>query len=337
MRTLDKTGKGIVLITDKEQRLIGTVTDGDIRRAILDGIDLNEPIIILLKGKTDSDHRRPITARVGTKNSKLLALLKKEVLRQVPLLDEEEHVVDLVTINDLVPAKDLLIQAVVMAGGLGSRLRPLTKDLPKPMLPLGGRPAMELLLEQLNMAGIRRVSLATYYKSKKIREYFGDGKQFDIEIDYLNEEQPLGTAGALGLLERPKEPLLLINGDILTKMDFRALLTFHQKMKADVTVAVRQYDVKVPYGVLECNGSNVCSVREKPELKFFVNAGIYLIDPFIHNYIPKGKALDMTELIELVISNGHSVVSFPVVEYWLDIGKHEDYKQAQEDVENGRF
>lgn len=334
---IDRGVRGIALVVDQEQRLLGTITDGDVRRAILAGINLQTPISELLTRKVNSIYPKPTTAPVGTKPDALLQLMQERSIRQVPLLDEEGRVVTLVALEDLLPKQVLPLQAVVMAGGFGTRLRPLTEEIPKPMLPVGERPLMELLMEQFYQAGIRRVNVTTHYLSEKIIEHFGDGKKFGLEIKYVTEDRPLGTAGALSLMEEPNEPLLVINGDILTRLDFRAMLSFHRKHHADLTVAVRQYDFQVPYGVMECEGSYVRQIREKPRLNFLVNAGIYLLEPSLSAYIPNGQRFDMTDLIERLLDEGRSVVSFPIVEYWLDIGQHADYEQAQEDVKSGRF
>jgi len=224
-----------------------------------------------------------------------------------------------------------------MAGGLGTRLRPLTEDLPKPMLLVGGKPLIERVIEQLWLAGIRRVNLTTHYKPEKIIEHFGDGSTFGIELNYVNEEHPLGTGGALGLMPMPSQPLLVINGDILTQVNFRAMHAFHQEQKADLTVAVRRYEIQVPYGVIECEGARVRRLQEKPQVGFLVNAGIYLLEPSVYQFIPQNTSFNMTDLIQWLLDAGRTVVSFPVHEYWLDIGQPADYAQAQSDVANGRF
>jgi NDP-sugar pyrophosphorylase family protein len=224
-----------------------------------------------------------------------------------------------------------------MAGGFGTRLLPLTEDLPKPMLPLGDQPLLELTIRKLQQANIRYVNITTYYLPEKISDYFGDGKEFGVEINYVNEDEPLGTAGALGLLAIPDEPLLVINGDIITQVDFRSMLSFHRTHQADLTVGVRQYEVQVPYGVMECEGVHVKQVREKPTYHYLVNAGIYLLEPTVYRYINRGERFDMPDLIRHLIEEGRTVVSFPIVEYWLDVGQHKDYEQAQLDMEEGRI
>jgi dTDP-glucose pyrophosphorylase/CBS domain-containing protein len=325
---IDRNETGIVLITDEDGKLLGTVTDGDVRRAILAGRSLSTPVKELLTHK-DSFYIEPVTAPIGTERSVLLQLMQERVVRQVPLLDSQGRVAALVTLDELLPDQVPSLQAVIMAGGFGTRLHPLTENVPKPMLPIGERPLMELIIEQLQHAGIRRVNIATHYLSEKIVDHFGNGQIFGVDLTYVNEDPPLGTAGALGLMVAPNEPLLVINRDILTRVDFRALLSFHREHRADLTIAVRQYDVQVPYGVIECDGARVNRVNEKPLVKFLVNAGIYLLEPSVHTYIPKGRHFNMTDLIQCLIAEGRPVVSFPIVEYWLDVGQHADYEQAQ--------
>jgi len=334
---IDRGGCGMALVVDAERRLIGTVTDGDVRRALLAAIDLGTPVSALLARKVDSQYPKPVTARVGAGREELLALMRQHVLRQIPILDDDGRVVDLVLLNDLVTTDELPLQAVIMAGGLGTRLRPLTEDLPKPMLLVGGKPLIERVIEQLWLAGIRRVNLTTHYKPEKIIEHFGDGSTFGIELNYVNEEHPLGTGGALGLMPMPSQPLLVINGDILTQVNFRAMHAFHQEQKADLTVAVRRYEIQVPYGVIECEGARVRRLQEKPQVGFLVNAGIYLLEPSVYQFIPQNTSFNMTDLIQWLLDAGRTVVSFPVHEYWLDIGQPADYAQAQSDVANGRF
>lgn len=333
---LDRTGKGIVLVTDADGRLVGTITDGDIRRGILAGLTLEHTTGVLLATKAAATPPRPVTAPAGTRPDALLRLMQKHSVRQIPLI-KDDRVAGLVTIDDLLPGVLPTAQAVIMAGGFGTRLRPFTDDTPKPMLPVGDKPLMERTVRQLQAAGIRRVSVSTHYLPEKIVNHFGDGRDFGVEFTYLREEQPLGTAGALGLMEAPTERCLVINGDILTRVDFRAMLVYHAEHAAALTVGVRTYEMKVPYGVIEADGPLVRRVVEKPSLRFFVNAGIYVLEPSAHRLIPTGRRFDMTDLIDKLIAEGHSVVSFPIVEYWLDIGQQPDYEQAQQDVRTGRY
>ncbi len=337
IKCIDYGSCGIALVVDGEQHLVGTITDGDVRRAMLAVIDLETPVSVLLARKVDSQYPKPVTARVGIRREDLLALMHEHVLRQIPILDDAGRVVDLAMLDDLMPFDELPLDAVIMAGGFGTRLRPLTDDLPKPMLDVGGKPLMERVIEQLRQVGIRRVNLTTHYKPEKIAEHFGDGSAFGIELNYVNEEHPLGTGGALGLLSTPTQPLLVINGDILTQVDFRAMFEFHQEQKADLTVAVRRFEMQVPYGVIECEGAHVKKLQEKPQVGFMVNAGIYLLEPAVYQFIPPNASFNMTDLIQWLLDAGRTVISFPIREYWLDIGQHADYAQAQDDWKNGRL
>jgi dTDP-glucose pyrophosphorylase/CBS domain-containing protein len=328
---------GIALVVDQELHLLGTITDGDVRRAILAGSDLELPISILLANKIGTRYPKPVTAQLGAKHKALFELLHQNGLRQIPVLDHNGRVVDLVMLDDLIPTQDIPLQALIMAGGFGTRLRPLTENLPKPMLPVDGKPLMELVIEQLRQVGIRRINVATHFKPEKISDYFGDGSSFGVELNYVNEDKPLGTGGALGLIDTPTEPMLIINGDILTQIDFRAMLVYHQEHRAIMTVAVKQYDIIVPYGVIECEGPRVCALKEKPQMHFLVNAGIYLIEPKVFELIPNGVHFNMTDLIQRLLDSNHSVVGFPVIEYWLDIGQHADYEKGMDDMQSGRF
>jgi NDP-sugar pyrophosphorylase family protein len=252
-------------------------------------------------------------------------------------VDRQGRVVKLLLRDNWLEAEHLPLSAVIMAGGFGSRLRPLTKNLPKPLLPIGERPIMELMIERLRDAGIKRFYVTTHYLPEKIIEHFGDGRSFGIEITYVSEKIPLGTAGALGLIEKPNQPLLVINGDILTTLDFQAMWFFHRTHQAALTVAVRQYEYQVPYGVMESKGPYLYQLSEKPRLNFLVNAGIYLLEPIVRRYIPTEGCFDMTDLMQSLLDNGHSIVNFPIIEYWLDIGQHADYQQAQKDFQDGQF
>ncbi len=336
MAQMDRAGYGIVLVVDEYQRLLGTVTDGDIRRAILANVDVTQPVSVLLARKVGTRFATPITASPGCDRTTYLNLLKQHRLLHLPLVDDEQHVTGLVTMDSLVPDQALSLQAVVMAGGKGTRLRPLTEEIPKPMLRVGDRPVLEIIINQLREAGVRQVTVTTHHQSGKIANHFGDGKEFGIELSYLEEDQQLGTAGGLSLMEPPTETTLVINGDILTQVDFRAMLVYHRAQQADLTVAVRQYEVKVPYGVVECEGMAVRRVNEKPTYGFFVNAGIYLLEPSVYPLIPRGEPFDMTDLIRRLIAERRPVVSFPIREYWLDIGDHAEYEQAERDVQTGK-
>jgi len=339
MVCIDRSGKGVALVVDGEQRLVDLITDGDLRRAILSGIDLGAGVEQVLAHKRLAAQQEqparpyPVTAGVGTSRDELLHLMQQYGLRHIPLLDDAGRPVEVVFLSDLAAPREGPTQAVVMAGGLGVRLRPLTDKLPKPMLQVSGQPLLERIIEQLRRAGIRRVSVATYYMKDLIAKHFGSGEDFGLSISYLEEDEPFGTAGALGLLAPWGEPLLVINGDILTRLDFEAMLDFHREHDAVMTVGVRQYDLNVPYGVVETDENKVVRVVEKPQYRYFINAGIYLLSPEVRRHIPTGQRDEMPDLINRLVGEGLRVVSFPIFEYWLDIGRVEDYERGQRDAE----
>jgi dTDP-glucose pyrophosphorylase/CBS domain-containing protein len=324
---LDNGGIGVLAVCCDSRKLLGVLTDGDFRRAILQRCPLDRPC-----GEIAS--KDPLVAPDGVTPQGALQLMdagRPFLVNQLPVLDGEGRLVDLWLRRDLVVSEPEM-QAVIMAGGFGTRLLPLTKNMPKPMLQVGDRPVMQHLIEQMRGAGIEDVNVTTHYMPEKINDYFGDGERFGVRLKYVDESQPLGTAGAIGLLKRPEKPTLVVNGDILTRVDFRAMLTFHLEHRAALTVGVRQYDIEVPYGVLECDGSRVRKISEKPSYTVFVNAGIYILEPQAYDRIPAGQRFDMTDLIDALLRAQLEVVSFPIIEYWLDIGQPADYEQAQVEI-----
>lgn len=330
---LDRSGLGVLVICDEHAMLRGVITDGDIRRGIMRNIPLNEPCLRIAA-------TNPLTAKDGISPLEALHLMdhgKPFFVNQLPILDNEGRMVDLMLRDDIQSINGPGVRAVVMAGGFGTRLRPLTEDTPKPMLPMGDRPMMEHIIGQLREVGISHVKVTTHYLPEKIRSHFGSGADFGVAIDYVEEDSPLGTAGSLSLVEPCDEPLLVINGDILTKVDFRSLASFHREHRADMTVGVRRYELKIPYGVLDCDDILVTAIREKPTIRLFVNAGIYLLEPHVHARIPKDKRYDMTDLIGSLVAEGKRVVSFPIIEYWMDIGQISDYEKAQTDLQSGEM
>jgi dTDP-glucose pyrophosphorylase len=336
MVCIDQACSGLALVVDEQERLLFTVTDGDLRRAILHGLSLETTLASWADEVAEQGNRRPTTAKAGTPAAELLRLMDAEVIQHVPILDASGRVVDVARRADFV-AEPLDLKALVMAGGEGRRLQPLTGATPKPMLPVGDRPLMEHTVSQLRDAGITHVSIATHYKAERIVEHFGNGAKFGVQIDYLNEESPMGTAGALTLAEPWESTLLVMNGDIVTRLNYRQMLHFHRDAGAVMTVAVRQYDVKVPYGVIETEGIEIRRLKEKPELQFFVNAGVYLLEPGVRAHLEPGQRLDMTSLIDRLLAAGQRVVSFPVSEYWIDVGQHDQYEQVQTDIKQGRL
>jgi len=325
---LDKAGTGALVLCAADLKLFGLLTDGDIRRAILRGVSLTTPC-----GNIAS--LEPLTINRSVCATEALELMIKNDINHLPLVDAAGRVIGLLLRRNLAHVKGSDISAVIMAGGYGKRLLPLTERLPKPMLPVGNRPLLELTIQQLRRSGIRDISLTTHYLPESIVQYFGDGSAFGVRLSYLKEDYPLGTAGGIKLTKPTDKPFLVINGDIITGVPFQEMLNFHRKHHASLTVGVRKYDVEVPFGVVELNEFHVNQIREKPSFNFFINAGAYLLEPEVRDFIPLGRRFDMTELIERVIEAGKVVVSFPIMEYWLDIGHHNDYAKAQEDIRNG--
>jgi dTDP-glucose pyrophosphorylase/CBS domain-containing protein len=334
---IDRNVRGIALVADEHGRLLATVTDGDIRRAILAGISLDSLVSNLIEAKYKISPTLAISVPEGTPDIELLQLMRSRSVRQIPVVDATGRVVHLATLEDMIPDATAGVSAMIMAGGAGQRLRPLTLETPKPMLPVGDRPILELILERLRFSGIRSMRIATHYKPEKIKGYFGDGSRLGLDIQYVDEQLPLGTAGALSRLEDWTEPLLVLNGDVLTRLNFKEMLRFHHECGAYLTMAVRGYETQVPYGVVECEGIHVRKIVEKPKLNYFINAGVYLLNPEVKQCIPDCQRFDMTDLISNLIKGNKPVASFPVHEYWLDIGQPADYARAQGDASQGMW
>lgn len=333
MACIDRNTKGVVLVVDDRRALVGTITDGDIRRALLAGVDFARPVSLLLEHKAAGGSGTPITAAPESTDAERLEIMSRHEVRHLPIVDGSGVVVHLTVLSDLVKEWHLPVRALVMAGGYGTRLGPLTAERPKSMLPIGDRPLLEHIVRQLKQAGIRRVNLATHYRAEVIERHFRDGKDFDVDIEYVNEDRPLGTAGALSLMAGSEQPLLVINGDIVTRVDFPAMVDFHRANRADMTVGVRAYDVQIPFGVVETDGVRVTSVSEKPMLRQFINAGIYLLNGDVCKLVPAGEPYFMVDLIARLLAENRRVISFPIREYWMDIGRPADYERAQIDLD----
>jgi dTDP-glucose pyrophosphorylase len=332
MQRINETAQGISLVLDSDGRLVDTVTDGDLRRAVLAGTDLHRPI-----SELRSEPHRPFTLPASTPRAELARMLREIKLRHIPLVDDSGQVVDMVQLGDLLnQSTGLGVSAVVMAGGYGARLRPLTNETPKPMLLLGDKPLVEHTIDSLRRYGVQQVYMATHYKAEAFSDYFGDGRAFGVQIDYIHEEKPLGTAGVLASLPKGDDPLLVINGDIVTDVSYEAMLRFHEESAAEMTVGVRQYEFSVPYGVMDMEGTNILGLKEKPTHHFFVNAGIYLLERSAAQHVPQGCSFDMPQLIESLVSLNRKVIGFPISEYWLDIGRMSDYEKARSDAQAGR-
>jgi dTDP-glucose pyrophosphorylase len=329
IRAIDTTPYRIALVVDAEGRLVGTVTDGDVRRGILRGFGPEHVVNTVMNGK-------PHVARPRSNRESLLRTLREILIRQLPVLDDAGRVIGLETIESLEHAAALRsVSAVIMAGGLGTRLRPLTDEVPKPMLTVGDRPLLQTIVENLIAQEIRRIYIAVNYKASVVTEHFGDGSQFGAEIRYLHESEKLGTAGALGLItDELDSPLLVMNGDLLTTLDLRSLLDYHGEHAAAATMCVREYDFQVPFGVVQLNRHKVASIDEKPVQRLFVNAGIYLLNPdLLRRFVP-GEPIDMPSFLERMMADGLEVAAFPIREFWLDIGRIDDLRQANHALES---
>lgn len=324
---LDKSALQVAMVVDEEGRLLGMVTDGDVRRAILRNTSLDAPVREVMF--TDFTAASP-----GQSRQDLIRVMQEKHIRHVPVLDEAGRVKDLKMLLDMVGRgrRDNLV--VLMAGGLGTRLAPLTEECPKPLLKVGGRPILEIILQGFKDYGFHRFLLSVNYKSEMVEEHFGDGSRFGVDIGYLRETERMGTAGCLGLLpERPDRTFLVMNGDLLTRINFDHLIEFHAENKAAATMGIREYNVQVPFGVVEVDGSRLRALTEKPTQTYFVNAGVYALEPAVLDLMEPDRPLDMPELFQRAMDKGMTTGAFPIHEYWLDIGRIGDYDQANGDYQ----
>lgn len=325
IKVIDAGAIGAVLVVDHNYRLVGTITDGDVRRALLQQVDFNKAV-------TEIMNKKPKAVRTGVSPEKILKTMQKNSLHHIPVVNKQSVVMGLTIMDELIATKQHDNWVVIMAGGLGKRLRPLTEDCPKPLLKIESKPVLQIILEQLIEYGFHRFVFSLNYRGQMIRDYFKDGKQLGVTIKYIEEEQALGTAGPLGLFDQSlDQPLIVMNGDIITRLNFNHLLEFHSNQDTKATVCVREYQQTIPYGVVEINKDQLLALEEKPINNYFVNAGIYVLEPEILKYIPENQAYDMTDLIKNLIQTKHKTAVFPIREYWTDIGRIEDYKQAHRD------
>ncbi len=312
----------IALVVDKNQKLLGTLADGDVRRAFLKGAGLDDLIESIY-------FRTPMTCGVNDSNEKILQTAIAYKLYQIPVVDGEGRVVGIAEVDELLQPSHRTNKVVLMVGGLGTRLSPLTDTTPKSMLHVGNKPILETIIENFSKYGYTDIILSVSYKSHIIEEYFGDGEKFGVKIDYVHETKRMGTAGALSLMRKNlTEPFFVMNGDLLTNINFEHMYDYHLSHDAIATMAVREYDFQVPYGVVTVQDGRIVSIEEKPTHKFFVSAGIYMLSPQILDAIPDDEFFDMPTLFEKLIADRHNAVSFPIREYWLDIGRMSDYEKA---------
>jgi len=326
IRVIDKSALGIALVVDENRRLKGTITDGDIRRAILRNLSLTTPAAAIM-------NLHPTVARMNDHREALVAQMREKGIKHLPVVDADGVVMHMEILSELLQLKKRENWVVLMAGGLGKRLHPLTDDCPKPLLKVGNKPILETILLNLKEDGFSKFFISVNYKAEMIEDYFGDGSKWGVEIQYLREKERLGTAGALSLLpEIPTQPLLIMNGDLLTKINFGQLLDFHTEHQACATMCVREYSFEVPYGVVELDKQRLTGIVEKPVQHFFVNAGVYVLEPKALKFIPKNVYFDMPTLFEVCIREQYETAAFPIREYWLDIGRMGDFERA-----NGEF
>jgi dTDP-glucose pyrophosphorylase len=327
IETIERSQAKVALVVDEAQRLIGTVTDGDIRRGLLRGIELAAPATQIM-------NPHPRVARIDDDPAQILDMMRRNICRQVPIVDGEGKVVALKTLEEVLAVPTRPNWVLLMAGGRGQRLRPLTDECPKPMLLIGGRPILQIILESMARDGFQHFYISLNYKRDMVREYFGNGSRWNVEIEYVEEDEdrPLGTAGPLGLLPpRPEHPTIVMNGDILTKVAFGALLDFHSEHGSAGTMCVRDYMHQVPYGVIAADDHRLSEIVEKPVQRFLVNAGIYVLEPEAINMVPPRVTYDMTTLFEDITRRGLTASVFPVREYWMDIGRIDDFHKANDD------
>ena len=323
---IDKCALQVALVVDTDNKLLGIVTDGDIRRGILKSVDLDEPVKRIY-------YVSPLTASIDDDPETMHRIMKEQKINHLPIIDHDGRVVELKILNEILTATKLKNPVILMAGGLGTRLRPLTESCPKPLLKVGGSPVLETIIEGFTDKGFDTFYISVNYKAEMIEDYFGDGSKWGVSIKYLREDKRLGTAGSINLLpEKPDLPFVVMNGDLLTKIDFDQLIKFHMNnnklSNAMATMCVREYNMQIPYGVIQKEGNRLTRLDEKPVQRFFVNGGIYVFEPDVMDMIPKDKYFDMTDLFDDMMEKDYKTVIFQIREYWMDIGHKKDFEIA---------
>ncbi len=323
MKLIDSQSSQIALIVDENNKLLGTLTDGDIRRGFLK----DEKFDCSVNNLMNKDFKY---INEGTNPKKGLEIMKKEQISQIPVINNKGIVVDLLLLSEFLDKDKFDNTVVIMAGGQGMRLRPLTENCPKPMLEVNGKPMLEIILEKCIESGFSKFIFSVNYKKQQIIDYFGDGSTKDISIMYLHEDMPLGTAGSLSLIkENIDKPIIVMNGDILTNFDVSQALNFHIKNNAVATITVRDYEIKVPFGVINTDDINLISFTEKPVFSFLINAGLYVLEPKVLRYLNKGEYIDMPVLLEKVKKDDKKIIVCPIFENWMDIGRFSTLNEAR--------
>lgn len=322
LEVIDSSAMQIALVVDSQYKLRGTVTDGDIRRAILKGISLQDTVGKIM-------NRNPIYLTENYTQEQAIKIMRQKAIRHLPVVDHEGRIIHLETLKLMLEPATMDHWVILMAGGLGTRLRPLTESCPKPLLKIGGKPILETIIENFKSYGFKKFYISVNYKAEMVEDYFGDGSQWGVVIRYIRENQRMGTAGALSLLpELPKSPLVIMNGDLLTKTNFKHLMDFHKKENAAATMCVREYEYQVPYGVVEVSNNRFKRIEEKPIQQFYVNAGIYVLNSNVIEYIPRDTFYDMPTLFATLSEQDMDAAIYPIREYWLDIGRIDDFQKA---------
>ncbi|WP_338778594.1 nucleotidyltransferase family protein [Metabacillus sp. FJAT-52054] len=325
MEVIDRSSLQFSVVTDEEGRLLGTVTDGDIRRGLLNGLPLSTTINLVM-------NQKPTYAYAYEYQVYKCKLLEVKGVQQLPIVDQDKKIQHILFSKEEthIEPKDNMV--ILMAGGLGTRLKPLTDNLPKPMLRVGTKPILETIIEGFKQHGFTNFAFSVNYKKELIKSYFQNGEHLGVSISYIDEHERLGTAGALSLLPtRPNKPFIVMNGDLLTKINYNQLLEFHNDTCSDATMCVREYEYQIPYGVIQTENHRLQSIEEKPMHRSFVNAGIYVLNPDVLNYVPHKTFFDMPELFKIAMEQNHNVSAFPLREYWMDIGQVHDYDKANQD------
>jgi dTDP-glucose pyrophosphorylase/mRNA-degrading endonuclease RelE of RelBE toxin-antitoxin system len=319
----------ILFVVDTNDKLIGSLTDGDVRRGLLKGVTIDEDVGEIIQ-------QNPRFIRKGSRDIYKIIKLRSQNFRIIPVIDTEDKVITIVNFRNL--RSYLPIDAIIMAGGRGQRLKPLTDITPKPLLKVGDKSIMEHNVDRLALYGIDDFWFSVKYLGNQIVDYFGDGKDKNRSIQYVWEDEPLGTIGAASKIDDFKhEQVLVSNSDILTNLDYEAFYLDFLEKDADFAVVTIPYNVSIPYAVLETSNGHVLNFKEKPTYTYYSNGGIYLMKRAMLEYIPKGQHFNATDLMEKLIQENKKVVSYPLVGYWLDVGKHEDFEKAQNDINTIKF
>jgi dTDP-glucose pyrophosphorylase len=327
MECLNENSLQICFVVDEDQKLLGALTDGDIRRALLKGATLETSVMQVMNSNPKYLSNKLNTAEV-------LEKIKEMRVKHMPIVDEQSIIKKIVILDELLGLTKRENRVVLMVGGFGKRLSPLTDHTPKPMLPICGVPILERILLKLKEVGFYKYTFAVNYKADVIADYFGDGSHWNVSIDYIYEEFPLGTCGALSLIKnKPQEDFIVMNGDLLTQANFASILDFHCDLKSMATMCIREFEVQVPYGVVKLNGNEIESIHEKPKEVSYINAGIYVFSPDVFKYIPNNQYFDMPSLFGKIKESERSTHAYNLKDYWLDIGRMEDYQKAQADYE----